>query len=232
MNPSPQRDPFMTRLALAAILLGLAAGAYLVWQGGASQPPGPAPIPISTGMTLSPTHQAPEPSPTPLVTVRPFPTPLPALNENPPEGRGGAVKVGDPAPGFSLKTLAGGTASLQDYRGKVVWINFWATWCPPCKDEMPAMQTLYERYRDQGLVILGIDYTIADPVEDVRNFLDQVKVTYPILLDENGKVNDQVYAVPGLPESVVVDRQGVVQQVEVGGFDLGAMEQVIQGLLK
>ena len=104
---------------------------------------------------------------------------------------------------FTLKDLVGKTWTLKQLHGKVVLVNFWATWCPPCRKEMPDLETLYERFKDQGLVILSISDEEADKV---KPFIAERKIQYPILLD-GGKVH-KLFEVEGIPKSFVYDREG------------------------
>jgi peroxiredoxin len=114
---------------------------------------------------------------------------------------------------FTLKDLSGKTWSLADLRGKVVMVNFWATWCPPCRKEMPDLETLYERLGSQGLVILGIS---DEEVAKVEPFIRERKVTFPILLDPGRKVNE-AFIVEGIPKTFVYDRDGklVAQSIDM-----------------
>jgi len=115
-------------------------------------------------------------------------------------------KIGGPAPSFSLKRLdGGGTVALASLRGKPVVLNFWASWCPPCKSEAAALEAAYRHYRTQGVVFLGIDY--HDVSGDARTFLSHHGVTYTTLQDGSGKVGDR-YGLTGVPETYFVDRQG------------------------
>ena len=105
---------------------------------------------------------------------------------------------------FTLADLEGRKWTLKDLRGKIVLVNFWATWCPPCRKEIPDLEALYERFKGQGLVILGIsDETAAK----VQPFVHKEKITYPVLLDPGRKVND-IYSVEGIPMSFVYNRSG------------------------
>ena len=114
---------------------------------------------------------------------------------------------------LSLKDLSGKTWTLSALRGKVVLVNFWATWCPPCRKEMPDLQALYEHFAAQGLVILGIS---DEEMAKVEPFIHERKVTFPILLDPGRKVNDE-FIVEGIPKSFVYDREGklVAQSIDM-----------------
>ncbi|MBZ5548978.1 MAG: TlpA family protein disulfide reductase [Acidobacteriia bacterium] len=116
-------------------------------------------------------------------------------------------------PEFTLKDLAGKTWSFADLRGKVVLVNFWATWCPPCRKEMPDLEILYERFQSKGLVILAIS---DEETAKVEPFIRERKVTFPVLLDPDRKVND-VFLVNGIPKSFVYDREGkfVAQSIDM-----------------
>jgi peroxiredoxin len=114
---------------------------------------------------------------------------------------------------FSLKDLAGKTWTFSELRGKVVLVNFWATWCPPCRKEMPDLEALYEKFAAQGLVILGIS---DEKAAEVKPFIRERKVTFPVLLDPGRKVNG-MFVVEGIPESFVYDRDGklVAQSIDM-----------------
>ena len=105
---------------------------------------------------------------------------------------------------FTLTDLVGNTWTLKEQRGKVVVLNFWATWCPPCRKEMPDLEKLYQQFKDQGLVILAIS---DEDAGKVKPFIAQQKVTYPILLDPGRKVNE-LYQIEGIPKTFVYDRNG------------------------
>ena len=114
---------------------------------------------------------------------------------------------------FTLEDLRGTKWTLKELGGKVVVVNFWGTWCPPCRKEMPDLETLYKRFKNQGLVILAIS---DEDAGKVRPFVAQQKVTYPILLDPGRKVN-QLFEVEGIPKSFVYDRGGklVAQSIDM-----------------
>jgi peroxiredoxin len=129
--------------------------------------------------------------------------------------------VGTSAEDFRLVDLEGKQQNLSQYRGKVVLVNFWATWCKPCTTEMPAMQTTYDHLRDKGFVVLAIN-ELEDEAK-VREHITQYGHTFPVLLDRDNKVANQ-FGVFGLPVSVFIDEKGVVQEYIKGGL---LTEQVI-----
>jgi len=120
------------------------------------------------------------------------------------------------APDFTLDTLDGNRVTLSELRGKIVVVNIWATWCPPCRAETPALEKSYEQYKDSGVVILGVDLTNQDVVSDVESFVQEFKLTYPILLDRDGSVGN-LYQIKGLPSTFFVNRAGIIRTVVVGG---------------
>jgi peroxiredoxin len=129
-------------------------------------------------------------------------------------------EVNRPAPDIVLPALGGGEIRLADYQGKVVLVNFWGTWCEPCREEMPALQAAYDQLQDQGFVIIGVNLTDGEQTRgmteaDVRDFLDVYGVTYPIALDMEGNVASD-YRVSPIPTSFFIDPQGRIRYVRVG----------------
>jgi peroxiredoxin len=104
---------------------------------------------------------------------------------------------------FSLRRVDGGTVRLSSLKGSVVFLNFWATWCPPCRSEMPSMQVLYDRFRNSGLQFVVVD--IMEDDSDVSEFLDYFDLTFPVALDENGSVSDR-YGVEAIPTTFIIDK--------------------------
>jgi peroxiredoxin len=125
-----------------------------------------------------------------------------------------AVSAGASAPDFSLETMSGEKISLAQLRGKVVIVNFWATWCPPCRSEMPSMELLHQTFKDEGLVLLAINVEKEGP-SLVADFLTENPYSFPVLLDEQATVQN-LYGVFQFPESFIVDRNGKVVKKVIG----------------
>jgi thiol-disulfide isomerase/thioredoxin len=138
---------------------------------------------------------------------------------SPEDGSGLAEPVpGAPAPDFTLKTLDGSQLSLSQFRGQPVLINIWASWCPPCRLEMPELVRAYEAHQSEGFIILAIDLTFQDAIPDVEAFVDEFNMTFPVLLDETGEVTMGLYRLRGLPTSVFVGRDGRIKRVHIGAM--------------
>jgi len=131
---------------------------------------------------------------------------------------------------FTLQLLNGGNVTLSSYKGKVVLLNFWATWCPPCREEMPSMETLYQRYKSQGLEILAVD--LREDENTIRQFIQRYGYTFPILLDSNGWIGN-VYGVQAIPTSFIVNRDGKIIGRVVGSiyWDTPQVFALIEALL-
>ncbi len=132
-----------------------------------------------------------------------------------------APVIGQPAPDFALPDLEGNTVRLSDFRGKTVFVNFWATWCPPCRAELPEMERLYRKYRDRGVVILGVDIREASLV--VQAFVQEGGFSWTFLLDGTGMVASR-YRVAGIPASFFVDAQGIIRATHTGAMNFQTME--------
>jgi peroxiredoxin len=135
------------------------------------------------------------------------------------------------APDFTLPTTDGQQVSLQQYRGKVVFLNFWATWCIPCREEMPALERLHQTYQAQDLAILSID--LKESADQVKAFFQKHSLSFPALLDSNGAVFRD-YLVAGMPTTYLIGRDGTLLARGVGGRDWTRAEalQLIQQLIK
>ena len=123
--------------------------------------------------------------------------------------------LGSPAPEIVLKDLQGGEVKLSDLRGKIVLVNFWATWCKPCKEEMPAMQASYDKLRDKGFVVLAVN-----ELEDTARVAEHIRThghTFEVVMDHNNQVAN-MYGVVGLPASFLIDPQGIVRERIAGSL--------------
>lgn len=146
-----------------------------------------------------------------------------------------AVMEGKQAPGFTLGTIDGKKLTLADYRGKMVFLNIWATWCAPCREEMPSMQTLYEKLAGPGFAMLTI--SIDKGPEEVIQFVEELGLTFPVAMDPEQKVASQ-YKITGVPETFLISPDGIVMHhiIGPGKWDepstLAAFERTIQQFSK
>ncbi|MEX2466668.1 MAG: TlpA disulfide reductase family protein [Gemmatimonadota bacterium] len=147
------------------------------------------------------------------------------------------VLTGTEAPNFSAYTLDGAEVSLADYSGKVVLMNIWATWCAPCREEMPSMQRLYEEFEGTDFEILAVSVDArpgerdlsGNPGGDLRAFADQFELTFPILHDPSGNIQ-RIYQTTGVPETFLIGRDGIIYKKVAGGTHWDA--DVNQGLVR
>lgn len=136
------------------------------------------------------------------------------------------------APDFTLDTLQGEQVKLSSLRGKVIVVNFWTTWCPPCRAETPALERSYETYKDLDVVILGVNLTDQDSLKEVESFVHEFGLTYPILLDRDGAVG-LLYELSGLPTTFFINREGIIRTVVIGGpMSETSIRSKIEALLK
>ena len=138
-----------------------------------------------------------------------------------------APVIGAPAPDFTLTDLDGNTVTLSALQGQVVILNFWATWCGPCRLEMPLLQATADTYRDQGLTVLAVD--LDDPLADVQDFRTELGLTFPLLLDPGTTVTD-LYRVRGWPTSYIINRDGVVDRQHIGALNEGQLGEYLTAL--
>lgn len=138
------------------------------------------------------------------------------------------VAVGELAPNFVLKDLDGNEIELKELRGKGIFLNFWATTCPPCLDEMPYMETGYQKYQDEGIEILAVN--VNDQRIRIEKFVTGMGLSYPILLDPGSQVN-QVYGVRELPVTFLIDENGVVIERSIGGLPENMVDDYLQQIV-
>lgn len=139
---------------------------------------------------------------------------------------GAAINVGDPAADFSLSSRAGDTVSMAGLKGQVVLINFWASWCGPCRQEFPLLDTIYKKYKKLGFTVIGLN--VEPDAKDAETFLKQNPVSFPIVYDPKDEMSKR-YGVTGMPSVALVDRKGVVRWMHksyVAGDENQYMDQV------
>jgi cytochrome c biogenesis protein CcmG/thiol:disulfide interchange protein DsbE len=158
-----------------------------------------------------------------------------ASRADPQQTTGGGIPApaqGFQAPDFNLNTMQGGSLQLSKLRGKPVLLSLWASWCPPCKAEMPAFEKAYRQYADQGFTVLAVNASNQDSLADAQAFVQANGLTFPILLDTDGRVS-QLYNLRSLPTSFFIGRDGVIREVVVGGpISEAGMQIRIEQLLK
>lgn len=150
------------------------------------------------------------------------------LNREPITGLSGVTMVHRPAPGFILTTFKGDKISLADLRGKPVVINFWASWCPPCRIEAPLLERTWRAYKDRGLIFLGIN--IQDRQEDALNYMREFDITFPNGPDPTGEIAID-YGVSGLPVTFFIDRKGQVVRRWVGAVENSVLTSAIEEIM-
>jgi peroxiredoxin len=211
MNSAEQAARTQHRMALVVVVLGVAAVATVMLWEHLSQPSGP---PVST-------HGS-EPAAVSSMELDPLYTALGMRRPTEPST----------APDFTLSTLEGRPVRLREFRGKLVLMNFWATWCAPCLHEMPSMEQLYQTFKQTEFVLLAV--SMDRQGEGVaRPFVDKLKLTFPVLLDSTLEVSRQ-YSVRGLPTTYLIDPEGLLIGVVIGARDWHRTEAkaLIAGLLR
>lgn len=127
-----------------------------------------------------------------------------------------APQTGFTAPGFTLQSIDGKNYTLSELKGKAILINLWATWCPPCRAEMPAIEKMYKEYKERGFVVLAVNMTYQDDLRAIPPFALEYNLTFPILLDEKAFVGS-AYQLRSLPSSYFINRIGIINEVIIGG---------------
>ncbi|WP_339324291.1 thiol-disulfide oxidoreductase ResA [Paenibacillus sp. FSL W8-0194] len=144
-------------------------------------------------------------------------------------GSGGKPTEGSKAPGFQLLGLDGKTHTLDEYKGKAIVLNFWGTWCEPCVKEMPALQAQWEKWKDKGVVVVGIN--AGEDKMAVENFVNNVNVDFPVLLDPD-KDSIASYGISPLPTTFFVSKSGRINKIHLGQLDLATLDKQIEELVK
>ena len=209
------------KTGMIVMLLGLSA--FLL--GGCVAPSvSPSPEATRTSLILGPAPAATVPEGAPA-TVAPegTPTALPKTSGNPKPPKTGTV-----AYDFTLKDMDGNEVSLSNFRGKKVMLNFWATWCAPCRAEIPHMVKLYGERHDEGFEIIAVN--LREGPERVGPFVERLHMEFPVLLDSSGKVGN-AYSVRGIPTSIFLDENGVIQAVHVGTLTDESLQKYVAALI-
>jgi peroxiredoxin len=140
------------------------------------------------------------------------------------------ISKGNIAPEFELMSLDGSRARLSDFRGKKVLLNFWATWCPPCREEMPEMEKFHKDNKNKKSVIIGINLTTSESsVSDVENYINQEEITFKILLDKEGKVAS-IYRPISIPTTYFIDSNGVIRKTFIGPMSYKMMQDFMNDM--
>jgi cytochrome c biogenesis protein CcmG, thiol:disulfide interchange protein DsbE len=140
------------------------------------------------------------------------------------------VEVKYPAPKLTLSNLQGDPVSLVDFRGRVILVNLWATWCPPCKAEMPALESFYRKHKEQGFTIVAVND--GDPTSDVIQFVADYGLTFPVWLDPTYIATEQAFKTLSLPSSFVINRQGNIVLTWIGGINKKNLEQYVTPIIQ
>lgn len=138
------------------------------------------------------------------------------------------LREGDNAPNFTLETMDGDSVSLVDYKGKGVLINFWASWCGPCRREMPAIERRYQKYKDSGFAVLAVN--VGESEVSARGFVRSQQLSFPILLDREKQVT-KLYHVGSLPHSVFIKPDGTIAKIVIGEMNDTIIEEHVQTIL-
>ena len=140
--------------------------------------------------------------------------------------------VGKLAPDFTLLTLDGAEVSLSQFSGQPVLINFWASWCLPCREAMPELVRSYESHKVDGLMILSVNLTYSDTLPDVKAFASEFNITFPVLLDADGMVAERLYQIPGVPTSIFINRDGTIERIQVGVMNGKQIRKYVTEILR
>lgn len=133
---------------------------------------------------------------------------------------------GQTAPDLTLSTLTGNSMKLSSQRGKTVILNFWTTWCPPCKAEMPDMQKFYYNYKKRNIIVVGLNLTDSESnLDQIKNFANQYKISFPILLDTKGEIR-KLYKIITIPTTYIIDSNGIIVETVIGPMSYDKMKKL------
>ena len=208
----------------AGLVTGAVAGAVLV---GAlvALTPSPA-MPVASPAAAATEPPAPSASPSPSTTAGPSPSAgaSPAASASPEQAFG----IGEPAPPLSVPELGGGEIALSGLKGKPVWVNFMATWCEPCRDEIPRMNAFAARYADEGLVVVAVD--VREDETAVDAFARELGIAFPVGLDSDGSAQSD-WGAFALPVHFWIDAEGIVRYGALGGIGPDIMAEGLEAIL-
>ena len=190
--------------------------------------PGPTPTAVPEPPTVTPEPTPAPPSPTPEPTIQPPPTVTATPAPTPRIIKSRAQTESRAAPDFEIETFDGGTLRLSDLEGKVVVLNFWASWCPPCRWEMPFFETMWNEYRDRDVVFVGV--AMSDTLEDARGFAEETGVTYPIGLDQTNEIV-RAYEVRSLPTTFFIGKDGQINRRLTSAANEALLKVFLRGQL-
>lgn len=221
-------------LIFLALLAGLLAGTFLDSGGSTEQEPPPESSPAGISQETNGEDEATPPAAGATEDgVALYAVETPASPPSPAAPAQDPAAVGAPAPDFTLPDLFDEetTYILSAYRDRPVILNFWASWCVPCRREMPALQGAADRYGEEGLQVLGIDQAYTDSLGDARLFVRELGLTFPSARDDDGHVSTRLYGVMGLPTSVFITPSGDVAHIQIGEMSAEQVETFTQRLL-
>ena len=214
----------MKSLVLPLIIAGVALANVACGQAASPSPTATA-VPTST----PPPTSTPVPTPVPTATAEPAPTSAALPAPTPVKIQPRATKETGKAIDFEIETFEGEMVRLSDFEGKVVVLNFWASWCPPCRWEMPFFERMSQEYKDQDVVFLGV--AISDTLENARGFADGAGVTYPIGLDTTNEIA-RSYSVVSLPTTFFIGKEGNVERRLSSAANEGVLKVFLRGQLR
>jgi peroxiredoxin len=139
-----------------------------------------------------------------------------------------APRIGKEVADFQVLGVDGNSYRLSDFRGRPVWLNFWATWCPPCRAENPDIQAVYDANKDQGLVVLAI--SLGEDPDTVRGYANRTHLNYPMGIDQTTEIA-ALYRIVGIPTHFFIDRDGILREIRIGGLSKGVMEKKVRELM-